>query len=224
MRGSPSLLSRLQRIIERSYDWNTGIDEIGAFVVGDEGYQELYGAQALQEQVFSERFGARTLVTWRGGEVRARIYYPDHLVTHLERFNPLQGLDEENFLPFSVLVEELDHLLMLAWCCRVGRPVRLIELEFHANVTQYLVLSLFLSRHRGETCLSPEQRRWIRRHLFNRPGEGLPAPLNERYSTAAQLALRYLDSLEELPVASRGPFLRRFTREPWAEQWARLAR
>jgi hypothetical protein len=42
-----SLLEQLQGLIERTYDLSTGIDDIGAFVIGDEGLRALYGDALL---------------------------------------------------------------------------------------------------------------------------------------------------------------------------------
>ena len=160
------LLSRLQRLIENSYDWNTGIEDLGPFLLGDQGYRLFYEGREIEEVPPGTFPAARTLVRCHGNQIRLGIYYPDALVLLLEARNPLRGLDEGNVTAFSVLVEELDHLLMLAWCARHGRKVGLLELEFHANVTKYLVLAHFIARLSGRARLVEDQRIWLLLRLF----------------------------------------------------------
>jgi hypothetical protein len=218
MGSGPPLLCRIHRLIEASYDWATGIADLSEYLVGDEGYRRLYGQRVLVEEVGAPLPPARTLVRWEGGETRACIYLPDSLVSHLEARNPLRSLDDRNVEAFSTLVEELDHLLMLAWCSRHGRPVRLLELEFHANVTKYLVLAHFLGRLTGRSRLSTGQRSWLRDRLFSRSGEGLAPPLASRYRVAARLACRFLGRLEPVASEERVRILRRFVRQDWSRQ------
>ena len=213
-----SLLTRLQRLIERSYDWNTGIEDLGPYLLGDEGYRRLYDGQEIAEELPGASPGARTLVRWLGPQIRIRVYYPDALVRYLERRNPLHRVDEDNVGPFAVLVEELDHLLMLAWCARHRRGVALLELEFHANVTKYMVLAHFLARLSHRPHLAPSQRRWVLHRLFHGAGEGLPPPFRHRYRTAARLAIRLLSHLDSLPGEERVQALRRLGRRSWESQ------
>ena len=218
MQQFPPLLSQLHLLIESSYDWATGIDDVGRFVVGDEGYRRLYGHREVLGALPESILGARTLVAWEGRQVRLLVYYPDQLVRHLEIWNPVRRIDEENVSHFSVLIEELDHLLMLAWCARYQRPVRLLELEFHANITKYLVLIHFLGRLGRRMRILPGQKQWVRLHLFHGAGEDLPPPFQKRYETAARLASRFLRLLEQMPVAERVRTLRRFARQSWQAQ------
>jgi hypothetical protein len=218
MMPQASLLARLQSLIESTYDWTTGIHNLAQYVVGDYGYRIFYAGQEILEELPGEEVGPRTLVTWRGGPVRLGVYYPDALVRHLEAINPLNEISDRNVVAFSLLVEELDHLLMLAWCARHGRDVRLMELEFHANVTKYFVLAHFLGRATRRARLTSAQRQWIHRHLFWGIGEGLPEPQNHRYRVAARLALRYVRSLENLAGMERLTVLRRFARWSWLNQ------
>ncbi len=212
------LLILLQRLIERSYDWCTGIEDLGPFLLGDEGYRRLYLGREILEALPGHPAAARTMVSWRGREIRLGLYYPDALIERLERENPLHRLNDGNIGPFAALVEELDHLLMLAWCARHGREVGLLELEFHANVTKYLVTAHFLARLSRRQRLSPEQRQWVRSSLFHDAGEGLPVPLRQRYRTAARLAVRILTHLEPFHGEDRVRALRRFARHSWSCQ------
>jgi len=213
-----ALVTRLQRLIEATYDWTTGIQDLAPYLVGDHGYEVLYSGREILEESPGEDEGPRTLLTWRGGPISLGIYYPDSLVRQLEEINPLKEISEKNVVAFSLLVEELDHLLMLAWCARHGRTVRLVELEFHANVTKYFVLAHFLGRSTQRVQLTPAQREWIHRCLFWGMGEQLPEPQGQRYRTAARLALRFVRSLERVSATERVKVLRRFARRSWTSQ------
>lgn len=216
------LLNRLQSLIETTYDWSTSIQNLAPFLVGDHGYRVLYAGREILEESPGEGEGPRTLVTWRGGPVSLGVYYPDALVRHLEEINPLREISDKNVVAFSLLVEELDHLLMLAWCARHERSVRLLELEFHANVTKYFVLAHFLGRATRRVRLTAAQREWIQHWLFWEMGERLPEPQGHRYRTATRLALRFIRSLETVSAWERVTILRRFARQSWTRQRAFL--
>jgi len=213
----PSLLTRVQVLIESTYDWRTDIGSLGPFIVGDHGYKVLYAGQSLGNAPEEQ---PRTFVTWAGGPVRLGIYYPDSLIRRLEETNPLREISEKNIVPFATLVEELDHFLMLAWSARHQREISLLELEFHANVTVYLVLAHFLGRTTGQARLSTGQREWIRRYLFEDLGESFSEPQRTRYQRAYRLALAFLRSLESLTGEEKLRFLRRFARQSWTNQRA----
>jgi hypothetical protein len=179
-------------------------------VIGDAGLRALYPKG--QRDVRSEAgAGARLLVRDTGAGVRACIYYPDAMIRRLEEKPPQRGLDEDNVDAFAVLVEELDHLLVAAERAHAGRGVSLLEMEVQANVSKDLVLSRFLTR-RGQ-CVDPNRRAWLRRHLFHARTfcDDDPA-VRERYDDASRLALRFLQSLELMPLVRRVEILRRFHR------------
>ena len=211
----PSLLESLQGLIERTYRMVTGVREIGRFVIGDEGYRRLYtagGGAASRAPgppppaaAGAAGGGARVLVRDGPTGVAARIYYPDILIQTLETHPPTRGLGEPNVDPFAVFVEELDHFLLIAERTRRGRPVSLLELEMHANVTKYLVCALFLSRSskapRGGRAAA-EDRLWLRWHLFEKAEFNEPDPeVQTRYRDAARYAHRFLDRLDAEPTA-----------------------
>lgn len=206
-----SLLETLQSMIQRSYGMPPVIEDIGRFVVGDAGFRALYPETA---GAGSAPDGARVLVRDAGASLRAVLYYPDALVRHLERFNPLTGIGDVNIEAFAVFVEELDHLLVLATRAVEGRSVSLLELEHHADVTKYLVVLHFLGKHTGRRRVPETLRRWARHHLFERYAGGGDGG---RYREAAHLARQYVDHLEALPVGRRHDELRTFQRRPFSE-------
>jgi len=209
--GRP-LVEVIRSIIQRTYGLPQVIGEVGPYIVGDEGFKRLYGGSPDS----TGKAGARLLVRQLGESVRAVVYYPDALVRHLERFNPINGLGDVNITAFAVLVEEVDHLLTLASRADEGRSVTLLELEHHANVTKYLTVLHFLGKQTGRRKVDEALKQWARHHLFERYSrdDGVE---EARYREAARLAWRYLKSLEALPLERRRTEIREFHRRPLAE-------
>jgi hypothetical protein len=243
-----SLLEQLQGLIERTYDLSTGIADIGAFVIGDEGLRALYGSTPLAGNVseadpdltalrlepgrtaFIPAAGAaldapphaltaRTLVRQEGEDLRLTLYYPDALVEHLENHPPLRALDERNVDEFAVFVEELDHLLHIAHRQRAGLSLTLLELEWQANVTKSEVVRHLLARRLAPRPLGESEERWVRFHLFDKHDFAEEdAEALARYREAARLARRTLDTLELLDPAARLEALRAFARRSFGEK------
>ncbi len=205
---SPSLLQTLQALLERTYRMDTGIADIGRFVIGDQGYRLFYGAAVVPTSRIARSAitGARVLVRDGPGPISARIYYPDTLIRELEEAPPSRGLGDRNIDAFAAFVEELDHFLLIAERARLGRPISLLELEMHANVTKYLVGALFLAASRkgmSRTPLDPEGRLWLLWHLFDKIRFAEPDPdVQTRYRDASRFARRFLQRLEVEPSAS----------------------
>jgi hypothetical protein len=212
---SPSpLLPVLQSIIERSYGMQRLIDDAARFLIGDQGLRHLYGD--------GEPGRARLLVRDARGSVHAALYLPDGLVRHLERHDPRRGLDDDNIDAFAVLVEELDHLLVVASRASMGRSVRLLELEMHALVTKHLMVLHLLGRLTGRRRLSAFHRRWVRHHLFEKFSDE-PGEEPRRYREAARLAWRYVTWLDGLSATARRAELPAFHLRTWDEQTRRVA-
>jgi len=231
-----NLLHSLQALLERTYRMDTGIVDVSAFVIGDEGYRVLYGsgdgaaspAADVVGASGSAGAGARVLVREEAGSVAARIYYPDVLIRNLEECPPARGLTDANIDAFATFVEELDHFLLLAERVRLARQVSLLELEMHANVTKYLVCALFLagSRGRGKKApLADEDRVWLLWHLFEKITFAEPDPrVQSRYRAAARFARRFLGELDASPSpAARLERLRLFHDATHEQKLAALA-
>ncbi len=214
-RPDRSLLATLQALLERTYRMETGIEEIGRYVIGDEGYRRFYGPLSADRPAAppggstwaargAARAGAgasaRVLVRDGPGAVGVHIYYPDELIRRLEENPPTRGLGERNVDPFATFVEELDHFLLIAERARLGRPVSLLELELHANVTKYLVCALFLAAAgagRARAPLGARERQWLLWHLFEKAGFAEEDPrAQQRYRDASRFARRFLGRLE----------------------------
>lgn len=225
---SRSLLEALQTVIERTYDLDTGIRDIGRYVIGDEGYRILYdrpsGKGLPVETVGSAGAGARTIVRDQGDALAVSVYLPDCLVECLEHNDPRRSLDDGNIDAFAVLVEELDHFLVIAERYRTGGVMSLLDLELHANVTKYLVLKMFMGKMRRTSRLSSRDAAWIRFHLFDKAEFAEPDPeVLARYQEATRLARRYLGWFDTLSLGERPAELRRFHRLPPQAKIAHIA-
>jgi hypothetical protein len=215
-----SLIEALKGIIERTYALPHVIANLSVFIVGDTGLKLFYPEAA--GDVIARGPGARVLVRQDDDETRIALYYPDALVRHLERFNPLRALGEVNIQEFAVLVEELDHLLTLATRAAERRPVTLLELEHRANVTKYLVVAHLLGRQLGRRRLSERDRLWARHQLFGRYSQDAGEDA-ARYRRAARMAAKYVRHLDNLSVEQRHAELRALHRRAFSETVRLLA-
>jgi hypothetical protein len=203
------LLEGVAGLLERTYRLRSGLAEVGPFVIGDEGYRNLYRRRREQVAAGSADEEAKLLMRETDVGVLACIYFPDAMIRRLEAFPPQRGVGEENLDAFAAFVEEIDHLLVVAECARLGRSVSLFELELHANVSKYLVLSRFLAGRADR--LHAAARIWLRRRLcdHDRVMEKDPASRG-RYREAARWAVKLLERMPALRAAERIATLRRF--------------
>lgn len=203
------LLHLVGGLLERTYRIESGLGDLGRYIVGDMGYRTIYSGRPQHRSVGTTADGARMLVRETEQVLHLRVYFPDALIERLERYPPQRGIHEGNVCDFAVFVEEIDHLLLIAERQREHRAVSLFELELHANVSKQLVLERFLAGPRS--ALDPASRRWLRAHLFD--SELTPATgcaIERRYRDAARYAVRLTDGLRTLPAERRLGALRRF--------------
>ncbi len=210
MSGSISLLEIVQGLLERTYCIRSELPRIERFVIGDRGYRLLYrGCDEDCVSAGAQANEARTLVRETDEGLRACIYYPDSLIRCLEDRPPQEGLCQSNVDAFATLVEELDHLLVIAERSCEGRPVSMFELELHANVSKHLVLSRFLAgagRRVGERA-----RHWLRYHLFDKASFcDSDHAVRRRYADATRWSVRFLEALPQFDRQTRLGILRRF--------------
>jgi len=205
-----NLLDLVRGLLERTYGMRSVLGNIGCYVVGDRGYRHFYADDEIARVVESARGdGARTLVRETPAGIRVAVYFPDAMIRWLERHSPLAGLNDANVQSFATLVEELDHLLLIAERAERGRPVTMFELELHANVSKYLVLSRFLAG--AAPVLAEDRRRWLLHQLFDGVSYSENDPeIRRRYEDAARWAVRFLQALRTTDPKLRLALLRRF--------------
>ncbi|TDI35519.1 MAG: hypothetical protein E2P03_00480 [Acidobacteria bacterium] len=229
-----SLLATTQGLLERTYATVSGVGDLGRFVIGDMGYRRLLRDHdpiqvvntGVQAHVSHAGTGdtPRVLVRqWHQGAALS-IYFPDALIARLESRPPTAVLDDGNVDDFADFVEEIDHFLVLYdGICR-GREMHLLALETRANISKALVVSHFLGRLSGRRRLGPDQRQWVRYHLFSKKRFNDPDPVvRRRYRDARRFALRLLERLEGLSARQRIRELRRWNSLPAQEKMRELA-
>jgi len=212
-----TLLDGVRGLLERTYRMTSGLGDLGPSIIGDTGFARLYHDVDFDAAGAADGQGARTVIRETAAGVRASVYFPDAMIRRLEQSPPQRGLDESNVDAFAVFVEELDHLLLLGERARQAREVRLVELELHANLSKYLVLSRFLAGSTGRVKAS--DRAWLRHRLFDGVVYREPCPeIRSRYESAARLAVHLIDALTPLAPPHRLSTLRRFHASPWTTQ------
>jgi hypothetical protein len=163
------------------------------------------------------------------GNLRLGIYYDASVVEALEQNNPAYGLNDENILPFMVLLEELDHAVHAALKFREG--VRDIygemfvrDLELQAKVDTYLILQKYCAFFNHPQRATNADRRWLRACIFDRHNATFEEPLlTERYWETNRLARRYVRHLDRLPPKRRTTEIRRFRKLKYAQKRDRIA-
>lgn len=210
------LVDVVAALIEATYDLERSVRPVGRFVIGDEGHARLTARYAVRETVDGPATGARLLLRRRRGARgwAVALYLPDRLVARLEACDPRCGLDGENIDEFLALTEEIDHLVTFA--DRVGhakRDVSLLELEWHAGVSKYLVAAHFVGKLAGRAQLTEDDRATLEACAFpDGRYEGLPEEVRDRYKDADRLARSFLHDLYRRRPADRLRRLRRFHR------------
>jgi len=194
-----SLLEELQRKIEKTYAMDTGIEDVGKFIIGDKTYQRLYGNEHVVTSANSYSTSARVLIRRNTNPLRVSLYYPDWLIKKLEKYDPRAGIYDINIDEFAVFTEELDHLLLIAQSYKHQKPFSLLGLELRANVTKYLVLSYFIANQMALNRLNPVFRNLLKNHLFEE-NQYVDKSIQEsqRYAEANRLAQKYINFLEKL--------------------------
>lgn len=201
-----SLLEAIQHLIERVYALERGMPPAAPFVIGDRGYQLLYGRRRVLAEVGSAAGGAQVLLRPDGDVLHVAIYFPDALIARLEAHPPASELCDENISEFLSFVEEVDHFLLVARKWRNRTDFSLLELELHANVTKH-----FVARHilRRQGRLDEIHAQWLAFHLFHRSDFADDATgVAARYRDARRLAFRYVTHLMALPPEPRLQTLR----------------
>jgi hypothetical protein len=208
-----SLLEELQRKIEKTYAMDTGIEDVGKFIIGDKTYQRLYGDERIITSINSSNTSARVLIRQHAVPLRVSLYYPNWMIEKLEKNDPRFGVYDVNINEVAVFVEELDHLLLIAQNYKHQKPFSLLGLELHANITKYLVLSYFIANQMALPRLNPAFRDLLKHHLFeeNQYIGKLPQEIR-RYVEANRLAWKYINFLEELDKKAYLQEIRKFNK------------
>jgi len=174
------------------------------FIIGDQEFEDLVRAGRVPTELVDTH--EQLLVSPRDGELSVALYLSDEVREKLHSSPSLQA--------HCHATEGVSHFLMLLWSVRQERPVRLLDLEFQAEVDK---ASTCLLLDWGTTGGSGAQ--GLLRRLFSEPrlADHLSDQERDRYLHAHRLAARYARYLAEQLEDGVEPLLaelRRFYRLP----------
>jgi hypothetical protein len=202
----PSVLGRLQRGLETLYRIDTQL-EVEDFLIGERERAEARPTRAPREQVLVRQDS--------DDDLGLGLFVDEGALSNLERHDPGERLDDQNFADFCVALEGVSHFVYLARCAAEDRRVSALELELQAEVDKFACCAL-MANERDER--RPDAATW-RRRLYDEVtfAKDLDADEESRYRVANTEAGRYARALDRRYVAARRvpemlPELRRFYR------------
>ena len=220
-----TLLREIQLLLEHTYG-KTGVnfEEFLLTPSRSHALSERTGTSAAQVSDLG-----RVFLRVADGKLRLGIHYDASVVKTLEEKNPAYGLNDENILPFMVLIEELDHAVHAALKFREGtRDIHtetfVRDLELQAKVDTYLVLQLYCAFFNPSKKLTKANRRWLKACVFDCKDTLLVEEplLNERYGETNRLARHYVRFLDGLSQTRRTAEIRRFRKLTYSQKRARI--
>lgn len=220
-----TLLRQIQLLLERTYG-KTGVN-LEDFLLGPDRSSELTelaGASAAQISDLG-----RVFLRVVDGKLRMGIYYDPSVIEALEKNHPQHGLNDENILPFTVFLEELDHAVHAALKFREGArdlysDTFVRDLELQAKVDTYLILQKYCAFFNTSCRATETDRRWLKACLFETDNATDRDPsLARRYEQCNRLGRRYVRYLDTLAPARRTSEIRRFRKLTYAGKQNRIA-
>jgi hypothetical protein len=219
-----TLLRENQILLERTYG-TTGVnfEEFLLSPARSQALSEMAGTSAAEISDLG-----RVFLRVVDGDLRLGIYYDASVVETLEENNPAYGLNDENILPFMVLLEELDHAVHASLKFREGvRDIHgetfVRDLELQAKVDTYLILQKYCAFFNKPQRVTNADRRWLRACVFDRESATFEEPLlTERYWETNQHARRYARQLDQLPPKRRTSEIRRFRKLTYSQKRDRI--
>ena len=183
-----SVLSRLQRGIETLYRVNTRLD-VNAFVVSEAARDSSLANS--EGPGTSRRPREQLLVEQKSDELRLALFLDADAIANLQRNDPAEGLDTQNFNDFCLVVEGVSHFVYVAVCAAGDRSVSALELEIQAEVDKFVTCLLLVKNHHEQ---APRVRSW----LFDEPrfANDLSPEEHSRYTAAHSAANAYAGSLQ----------------------------
>lgn len=219
-----TLLREIQLLLERTYG-PTGVN-FEEFLLNPSRSRELSTMAGTYARQISDL--GRVFMRSQDGKLRLGIYYDERVIAALESNNPQCGLNDENVLPFMVLLEELDHAVHAALKYREGDTNIYSEgfvrnLELQAKIDVYLVLQMYCAYFNEGKKLSPADRRWLKSCVFDAENFAYEEPLlRDRYRDSNRLGRRYVKFLDRLSARRRTTEIRRFRKLSFAEKRNRI--
>ena len=201
------VLEKLQGIIERTYDLESG-HSVSDFVVTCPEFARAFNLRpdesASEEQV---------LVSGDSAAVDLAVCLDDQVLSRLRRHDPLDSLHDGNLDAFWTALEGVSHFVYLVWNASRSRQVTQLELELQAEVDKFVTTALLVAAQQGGK-VPTELHSW----LFDlcRLDESLAQEEADRYARANRYAGRFCQQLASRYLRSGGdsmfPEIRRFYR------------
>lgn len=121
------------------------------------------------------------------------LYIDETVLSHFERYNPFEQMDNHNMQEFCLVLEGISHFIYLVWNASYDRSVSLIEMELQAEIDKFIMLLHCLDQQayipaRGQ----------LTRLLFesNNYHADLSPEESKRYREATFYARKYCQRLE----------------------------
>lgn len=219
-----TLLREIQLLLERTYG-STGVN-LEEFLLGQQRSAVLASMAGASAAQISDL--GRVFLRVTEGKLRMGIYYDPRVIQALETNNPQYGLNDDNMLPFMVLLEELDHAVHAALKFRDGwRDITtetfVRDLELQAKVDTYLILQMYCAFFNRPKRLTNADRRWLKACVFDSENFAYEEPqIAERYRVTNRLGRRYVRYLDRLTPAPRTAEIRRFRKLSYGDKQHRI--
>ncbi len=220
-----TFLRQIQMLLERTY-LPIGIN-LEKCLVGRQRCTELSTLAGSHVQEMSHE--GRTFLRITDGRLYLAIYYHPSVISALERYHPLKGLNPENIRPLIVFLEEVNHaihaaLLFLEGRFSEGLETVLCNLELQAKVDTYLALKLIVTVLRKRRYrLTSKHQNWLRHCLFAQESFAYKnSSLRHCYREANVLGLRLVCYLDNLEAFERVEWIREFRKLGFAEKRAKI--
>lgn len=121
------------------------------------------------------------------------LYLDENVLSHFDRHDPFEQLDEQNIQEFCLVLEGISHFIYLVWNASHDRSVTLLEMELQAEIDKFIMLTDCLEQQ----TTAPMQSQLLRL-LFesNRYHADLDYEQAKRYRDATAFARRYCQRLK----------------------------
>lgn len=215
-----TFLRQIQNLLERTYT-PTGVN-LEDCLVNRTRSEELSSLADPSAKDLS--WAGRTYLRVVDGNLYVAIYYHPSVIATLEKYHPLQVLNQDNIQPLITFLEELNHavhasLLFLENRLDIESEDSLCNLELQAKVDTYLFLKHLVAQIRRKRRILARQEQWIRSCLFeNESFDYDHQQLERRYREANELGLRLVNHLNEIEPKDRVALIRELRPKTFSEK------
>ncbi len=204
------LLDKLQGLLDGIYDTELA-HNVQDFLVTDSAI-----IQGLISDDASPQVNETLFVQQSDNEIGLMLYLDQGLLERLQKSDPIDRLNDQNFADFCVVLEGVSHFNYMVWNAAKDKCVTLMELEMQAEVDKYVGATALLEQQNNPALAAS-----LLAQLFDDPAfhDTLSAEELMRYQDANDFAGHFCRSLESrFPGSAMAPHrvevLREFYRWP----------